>query len=76
MKDDTISRRATIEHLKKRLVETAINNTGVTARCDSIFEDTADNRISTWINEVPSAEPKSYRMGYQAGYAAAKREKP
>lgn len=57
MKDDTISRQATIEHLKKRLIETAINNTGVTARCDSIFEDTAENRIGTWINEVPSAQP-------------------
>ena len=58
MKDDTISRQAAIEHLKKRLIETAINNTGVTARCDSIFEDTADNRIGTWINEVPSAQPE------------------
>jgi D-alanine-D-alanine ligase-like ATP-grasp enzyme len=55
MKDDTISRAAAIEHLKKRLIETAINNMGVTARCDSIFEDTAENRIGTWLNEVPSA---------------------
>ena len=55
---DSINRQATIEHLKKRLIETAINNTGVIARCDSIFEDTADNRIGTWINEVPSAQPE------------------
>ena len=53
---DSINRQATIEHLKKRLIETAINNAGVIARCDSIFEDTADNRIGTWINEVPSAQ--------------------
>lgn len=57
MSDDTISRLAVLEHLKKRLIETAINNTGVTASCDSIFADIADNRISTWINEVPSAQP-------------------
>ena len=56
--DDYISRQATIDHLKKRLIETAINNTGVTARCDSIFADTAENRIGTWINEVPSAQPR------------------
>ena len=55
---DSINRQATIEHLKKRLIETAINNTGVIARCDSIFEDTADNRIGTWISEVPSAQPE------------------
>ena len=68
--DDTISRQATIEHLKKRLIETAINNTGVTARCDSIFEDTAENRIGTWINEVPSAQrwiPCSERLPTKPG---------
>ncbi len=54
--DDLISRQAAIEHLKKRLIETAINNTGVTALCDSIFADTADNRIETWIMEIPSAQ--------------------
>lgn len=56
--DDLISRQAAILHLKKRLIETAINNTGVTALCDSIFADTADNRIETWIMEIPSAQPK------------------
>ena len=54
---DLIDRQAAIEHLKKRLIETAINNVGVISRCDSIFEDTADNRIGPWINELPSAQP-------------------
>ena len=55
---DLISRQAAIAHLKKRLIETAINNIGVIVRCDSIFEDTADNRIGPWINELPSAQPE------------------
>ena len=58
---DLIDRKATIAHLKKRLIETAINNIGVIARCDSIFEDTADNRIGPWINELPSAQPEIIR---------------
>lgn len=56
--DDLISRQAAISHLKKRLIETAINNTGITALCDSIYADTADNRIETWIMEIPSAHLK------------------
>jgi len=58
---DLISRQATIEHLKKRLIETALNNTGVKALCDSIFADTADNRIEPWVNEVPSAQSEIIR---------------
>lgn len=58
---DMIYRKAAIEHLKKRLIETAINNVGVIARCDSIFGDTADNRIGPWINELPSAQPEIIR---------------
>ena len=54
--DDLISRQQTIEHLKKRLIETALNNTGVKASCDSIFADTADNRIEPWVNEVPTTQ--------------------
>lgn len=53
--DDLISRHAAIEHLKKRLIETAINNVGLRAPCDSIFADIADNKIETWIMEIPSA---------------------
>lgn len=58
--NDCISRQAAIKHLKKRLIETAINNIGVIARCDSIFEDTADNRIGPWLNELPSAQPETH----------------
>lgn len=54
--NDLIYREQTINHLKKRLIETAINNTGFRALCDIIFADIADNRIEPWINEIPSAE--------------------
>lgn len=59
--DDLISRQQTIEHLKKRLIETALNNTGVKASCDSIFADTADNRIEPWVNEVPTTQSEIIR---------------
>ena len=52
--DDLISRQAAIEHLKKRLYETALNN--VTEH--PYYEDMADNRVSVWLEEVPSAQPE------------------
>lgn len=55
--DDLISRQAAIEHLKKRLYETALNN--VTEH--PYYEDMADNRVSVWLEEVPSAQPEIIR---------------
>ena len=49
---DLISRQAAIEHLKKRLYETALNN--VTEH--PYYEEMADNRVSVWLKEVPSAQ--------------------
>ena len=54
---DLISRQAAIEHLKKRLYETALNN--VTEH--PYYEEMADNRVSVWLEEVPSAEQKKGR---------------
>ena len=51
---DLISRQAAIEHLKKRLYETALNN--VTEH--PYYEEMADNRVSVWLKEVPSAQPE------------------
>ena len=55
--DDVISRQAAIEHLKKRLYETALNN--VTEH--PYYEEMADNRVSVWLKEVPSAQPEIIR---------------
>lgn len=55
---DLIDRRKTIEHIKKRLVETALNNIGFN---EDVYLDIADHRIETWVNEVPSAQPEIVR---------------
>ena len=55
---DLIDRQDAIEHCKKRLYESALNNVGVIA--DDIFSEIADNRIEIWLNELPSAEPVIY----------------
>ena len=47
---DTISRRQTLEHLKKRLYESALNNDGIASK---IFEEIADNRVQIWVDELP-----------------------
>lgn len=52
--NDLISRQAAIEHLKKRLYETALNNDTE----HPYYEEMADNRVSVWLEEVPSVEPK------------------
>ncbi len=49
---DLISRQAAIDHLKKRLYETALNS--ITEH--PYYEDLADNRVDVWLNELPSAE--------------------
>lgn len=54
---DLISRQAAIEHLKKRLYETALNN--VTEH--PYYEEMADNRVSVWLKEVPSVQPQRMR---------------
>lgn len=51
--NDLISRQAAIEHIKKRLYETALNNeTGY-----PYYEEMADNRVSVWLDEVPTIDP-------------------
>jgi len=52
--DDLISRQAATKHLKHRLYETAMNNDDLAG----VFSEIADNRIETWIEELPSAQPE------------------
>lgn len=58
--DDSISRQATIDLLRKRLIETANNNVGFTCDAGQVFED-ASERIKYWIDELPSAQPEIIR---------------
>jgi hypothetical protein len=52
--DSLISRQSAIDHLKKRLYETALNNVSDA----DLYQEIADNRIDIWVNEMPSAQPE------------------
>lgn len=52
---DLINRRDAIEHIKKRLYESAENNIGLICMAEHVFTEIADNRINTWIEELSSA---------------------
>ena len=54
MSDDLISRQAVIEHLSKRLYETALNNVDKS----EVYIDIAENRLTGWVDELPSIQPK------------------
>ena len=43
-------------HLKKRLIETAINNVGIMAIADDVYREMAKNRIDVWIDEIPTVD--------------------
>ncbi len=49
---DLISRQAAIEHIKKRLYETALNNETEYP----YYEEMADNRVDVWMNELPTID--------------------
>ena len=51
---DLISRQAAIEHLKHRLYETELNSEAKYP----YYAEMADNRVSVWLEEVPTIEPK------------------
>ena len=53
---DLISREASTDHLKKRLLETAFNQTERYAA--EMCEDIAVNRLDVWLGELPAAEPE------------------
>lgn len=53
---DLISRQAVLDNIKTRLWQTALNNEEYITSYDKVCEDIAENRIDTWVNEVPSAE--------------------
>jgi len=53
--DDLISRQKALEHLRKRLIQTANNNVGFVCDAGATFED-ASERVKTWLDEVPSID--------------------
>jgi CCR4-NOT transcriptional regulation complex NOT5 subunit len=61
---DFIDRQAAIEHCKKRLYETALNNN--LEIVSYTMQEIADNRIDIWLKELPSADPEFY--GYRISH--------
>lgn len=58
----------TIEHIKTRLHETALNNATVNCDASYLYTECADNRIKTWIDEMPTIDTSdAYVRGYNAG---------
>lgn len=51
---DLISRIETEKHLITRLYESALNNVGYKCDASDTFIDIAENRLNTWITEIPS----------------------
>lgn len=49
-----VSRQAVIEHLSKRLYETALNNVDKS----EVYTDIAENRLTVWVDELPSVQPE------------------
>ena len=62
---DLIDRQEAIEHCKKRLYESAYNNTMVVCDVSYIMQDIADNRIDVWLKELPSAQPEVKPIEYR-----------
>lgn len=53
--DDLISRQKALDHLRKRLIQTANNNVGFVCDAGSTFQD-ASERVKTWLDELPSID--------------------
>ena len=54
-----LNKQTVLEHLYKRLIETANNNVGFECDAGIVFEEIATDRIKTWLDEVQTvdAEP-------------------
>ena len=56
--DDCISRSEIRKHIYQRLYESALNNVGYECTAEDVFMDIADNRLNTWISEIPSFQQR------------------
>lgn len=54
----------TIELLKARLYETALNNSTVNCDASQLYKECADNRIEVWINEIPTVDAEPIKYGH------------
>lgn len=59
IREEAINRADVQKHIYTRLYETALNNVGYKCEADKVFADIAENRLSTWISEIPSMQLKT-----------------
>lgn len=69
-----IDRDKAILKCQERLYESALNNVGIECKADEVFSDIAQNRIETWLNELPSAESEAYNLGWKESREALRKE--
>lgn len=50
---DIISKNDANKYISTRLLETALNNVGYECNASDTYLDIVDNRLSTWIAEIP-----------------------
>lgn len=51
-----LNKQTVLEHLYKRLIETANNNVGFECDAGIVFEKIATDRIKTWLDEVQTVD--------------------
>lgn len=51
-----LNKQTVLEHLYKRLIETANNNVGFECDAGIVFEEIATDRIKTWLDEVQTVD--------------------
>lgn len=58
-----LNKQTVLEHLYKRLIETANNNVGFECDAGIVFEEIATDRIKTWLDEVQTVDAEPVRHG-------------
>ena len=58
-----LNKQTVLEHLYKRLIETANNNAGFECDAGIVFEEIATDRIKTWLDEVQTVDAEPVRHG-------------
>ena len=58
-----LNKQTVLEHLYKRLIETANNNVGFECDASIVFEGIATDRIKTWLDEVQTVDAEPVRHG-------------
>lgn len=67
MNNDNISRIAASDHIKNRLIQTAMNNMEDFTTYEKVCVDIVENRLDTWLNEVPAVKTARIKAKWLRG---------